>query len=315
MKNILVTGGAGFIGFNLSKKLLENGHKVICVDNLITGNLQNVKDLEKFPNFTFIEKNISDPSILEIEELRKLDKIYDMACPASPVDFSKIPLEILATCSVGVKNLLELAKKNNARILHASTSEVYGDPKEHPQKESYWGHANPYGPRACYDEGKRFAESLIYNYREKYNLNTAIVRIFNTYGPHMRPDDGRVVSNFINQALSNKSITVYGNGSQTRSFCFIEDEVDGIIKLMESKESGPINVGNPHEFTIKELAEKVINLIPNTSSKIIFNDLPKDDPAQRRPDISLAKEKLGWEPKIELEEGLKETIIYFQSIP
>jgi len=306
MKKILVTGGAGFIGSRLCQQLLE-GNRVICVDNLISSNRKNIKDLEKNKNFRFIKHDIIKP--FKIRE--KIDEIYNLACPASPADFSKFPIEILLTSSVGVKNMLDLAIRQKVKFLHTSTSEVYGDPKEHPQKEDYWGNVNPIGPRSCYDESKRFAESLIENYRKKYNLDTKIVRVFNTYGPKMRPNDGRVISNFIVQALKGKDLTVYGDGTQTRSFCYINDMVEGILQMMESHEHGPINLGNPDEYRVLDLAKKIIALI-NSKSKITFQSLPKDDPARRRPDITLAKKRLGWKPKVDLEEGLLKTIVCFK---
>ncbi len=313
-KTILITGGAGFIGSHLCEYFLKNDHKVVCLDNMITGNVKNINKLKKYENFVFIKHDIVKGLGKKIEsELKNLIYIYDLACPASPVDFSKLPMEILDVCSKGTQNLLELAKKYNVPFLQTSTSEVYGDPKEHPQKESYWGYTNCYGPRSCYDEGKRYAEALIYNYRKKYRLKTQIVRIFNTYGPQMRADDGRVVSTFIVQALHNKPITVFGDGKQTRSFCYIDDMVGGILKMSYSDEEGPINIGNPGEFTINELAEKVIKLT-DTKSKIIYKPLPKDDPRKRRPDITLAKKKLDWQPKISLDEGLKKTIEHFRKV-
>jgi len=308
MKKVLVTGGAGFIGSHLCQRLLEK-NRVICVDSLISGNRKNIENLEKDKNFRFVKHDIIKP--LKINE--KIDEIYNLACPASPADFPKFPIEILLTSSVGVKNMLDLAVKHKARFLHTSTSEIYGDPREHPQKESYWGNVNPIGPRSCYDEGKRFAESLIENYRKKYNLETKIVRVFNTYGPKMRSDDGRVITNFITQALKGKDLTVYGDGTQTRSFCYIIDMVEGIIKMMKSRETGPINLGNPDEYRILDLAKKVITLT-NSKSKITFRPLPQDDPTRRKPDVALAKKKLGWKPKISLEEGLKQTIEYFRKI-
>ncbi|MGB9911217.1 MAG: UDP-glucuronic acid decarboxylase family protein [Microgenomates group bacterium] len=309
MKTALVTGAAGFIGSNLCLKLLKLKIKVIGVDNFISGQKKNIEELKKYKNFDFIYHDIIKP--LKIKE--KIEEIWNLACPASPPDYSQFPIETLLVSSYGVKNMLDLAREKKAKFLHTSTSEVYGDPLVHPQKESYWGNVNPIGPRSCYDEGKRFAESLIENYRKKFGLETKIVRIFNTYGPRMRPDDGRVVSNFIVQALKGEPLTVYGDGSQTRSFCYIDDLIDGLIKMMISNENGPINLGNPGEFTVLQLAKLVLK-ITKSKSKIVFLPLPKDDPKQRRPDISLAKEKLGWEPKIKLEEGLKRTINYFARI-
>lgn len=294
----LVTGGAGFIGHHLIKRLLEQGHKVVCVDNLITGRQENLKNLD----IEFIEHDICEPLDLEC------DQIYNLACPASPVQFKKNPLLISKTCSVGSLNMLELAKQNKARILQASTSEVYGDPKEHPQKETYCGNVNPVGERACYDVGKRLAESMFMDYYRKHNLEVRIARIFNTYGPGLAKDDGRVISNFIEQALKGDDLTVYGDGSQTRSFQYIDDLIDALILMMNQNDfAGPVNIGNPDEISINRLAEKIIELI-GSKSKISYKNLPNDDPARRQPDISLAKEKLGWKPKISLDKGLVKTI-------
>ena len=305
----LITGGAGFIGNNLCKRLLNDGHKVICVDNLYTGQKRNIEPLMNNPNFKFINHNIIEP--LNIEE--KIDEIYNLACPASPPHYQKDPIFTLQTNFMGISNMLELAKKNNCKILQASTSEVYGDPLEHPQKESYWGHVNCVGIRSCYDEGKRCAETLCFNYINEYKVDVKIIRIFNTYGPSMDKDDGRVVTNFINQALFDKDITIYGDGTQTRSFQFVDDLIEAMIRVMKTDNTfhGPINLGNPNEFTIKELAEITLELIKDSKSKIVYVELPQDDPCKRKPDISLAKEKLGWEPKIQLREGLKKTIDYF----
>jgi UDP-glucuronate decarboxylase len=295
---ILVTGGAGFIGHHLIKRLLEQGHKVICVDNLVTGSRENLKGFD----IEFIEQDICEPLTLEC------DQIYNLACPASPVQFKKNPLLISKTCTLGSLNLLELAKKNKAQILQASTSEVYGDPKEHPQKETYNGNVNPTGPRACYDVGKRLAESMFMDYNRHHNVEVRIVRIFNTYGPGLAKDDGRVVSNFMEQALKGENLTVYGDGTQTRSFQYIDDLIDGLILMMNQNDfTGPVNMGNPNEITIKELAEKIIELTASKSA-ITYKDLPQDDPVRRQPDITLAKQKLGWEPKVGLAEGLKKTI-------
>jgi len=305
----LITGGAGFIGTNLCKRLLSDGHKVICVDNLYTGQKRNIEPLMNNPNFKFINHNIIEP--LNIEE--KIDEIYNLACPASPPHYQKDPIFTLQTNFMGMSNMLELANKNNCKILQASTSEVYGDPLEHPQKESYWGHVNCVGIRSCYDEGKRCAETLCFNYINEYKVDVKIIRIFNTYGPSMDKDDGRVVTNFINQALFDKDITIYGDGTQTRSFQFVDDLIEAMIRVMKTDNTfhGPINLGNPNEFTIKELAEITLELIKDSKSKIVYVELPQDDPCKRKPDISLAKEKLGWEPKIQLREGLKKTIDYF----
>ena len=305
----LITGGAGFIGTNLCKRLLNDGHKVICVDNLYTGQKRNIEPLMNNPNFKFINHNIIEP--LNIEE--KIDEIYNLACPASPPHYQKDPIFTLQTNFMGISNMLELAKKNNCKILQASTSEVYGDPLEHPQKESYWGHVNCVGIRSCYDEGKRCAETLCFNYINEYKVDVKIIRIFNTYGPSMDKDDGRVVTNFINQALFDKDITIYGDGTQTRSFQFVDDLIEAMIRVMKTDNTfhGTINLGNPNEFTIKELAEITLELIKDSKSKIVYVELPQDDPCKRKPDISLAKEKLGWEPKIKLREGLKKTIDYF----
>ena len=307
--NVLVTGGAGFIGTNLCKRLLKDGKKVICVDNLFTGKMRNIKPLMSNINFKFIKHDIIEP--LNIEE--KIDEIYNLACPASPPNYQKDPLFTIKTNFIGMINMLELAKKNNCKILQASTSEVYGDPLEHPQKESYWGHVNSFGIRSCYDEGKRCAETLCFNYINKYGVDVKIIRIFNTYGPFMDKDDGRVVSNFINQALYNQNITIYGDGTQSRSFQFVDDLIEAMIRVMKTDNNfhGPINLGNPNEFNIKTLAEIILELIKDSKSRIIYVELPKDDPCKRKPDISLAKEKLGWEPKIQLKEGLIKTIDYF----
>lgn len=305
----LITGGAGFIGTNLCKRLLNDGHKVICVDNLYTGQMRNIEPLMNNPNFKFINHDIIKP--LNIEE--KIDEIYNLACPASPPHYQKDPIFTIQTNFMGISNMLEIAKKNKCKILQASTSEVYGDPLEHPQKETYWGHVNCVGIRSCYDEGKRCAETLCFNYINEYGVDVKIIRIFNTYGPSMDKDDGRVVTNFINQALYDKDITIYGDGTQTRSFQFVDDLIEAMIRVMKTDNTfhGPINLGNPNEFTIKELAEITLELIKDSKSKIIYEELPQDDPCKRKPDISLAKEKLGWEPKIQLREGLKKTIDYF----
>src|SRR3989344_557047 len=303
----LLTGGAGFIGSHLAERLLGMGERVICVDNLITGNLDNIKHLRSNPNFQFIKHDICQPFAVK----EKIDFIENLACPASPIDYRKLPLATLKVNSQGTKNMLDLARHHKARFFHTSTSEVYGDPKEHPQSESYLGNVNPYGERSCYDEGKRFAEALVYIYRHDHGVNTGMIRIFNTYGPRMRPRDGRVVSTFIRQALAGEDLTVYGDGSQTRSFCYIDDQIDAQIKMIYSNEEGPVNVGNPCEFTMLELARKVIELT-GSGSRIVFEPLPPDDPTQRQPDITLAKVKLDWAPKIELDEGLVKTIDWFK---
>lgn len=306
---ILITGGAGFIGSHLCKKMIDAGNQVVCVDNLYTGSENNIQELLENKNFEFIKHNIIVPL-----ELSGLDQIYNLACPASPPHYQKDPVFTTKTSVIGSLNMLELAKKNNAVILQGSTSEVYGDPKIHPQPENYWGNVNPIGIRACYDEGKRCAETLFFDYHRFHGLDIRVVRIFNTYGPNMDPRDGRVVSNFINQALKNEDLTIYGDGSQTRSFQYIDDLLKGMVLMMNNKKKfvGPVNMGNPDEFMVKELAEKVLAMIPESKSKIIFQDLPQDDPKQRKPDISLAKKELDWEPKIRLEEGLKKTIEYFR---
>ncbi|MCX6230929.1 MAG: SDR family oxidoreductase [Bacteroidetes bacterium] len=308
-KKVLVTGGAGFLGSHLCERLLNDGHEVICLDNYFTGQKQNVVHLLNNPYFEIIRHDVTMPFFIEVDE------IYNLACPASPIHYQYNAIKTVKTSVMGAINMLGLAKRIKARILQASTSEVYGDPEIHPQTEDYWGHVNPIGIRACYDEGKRCAETLFVNYHRQNNIDIKIVRIFNTYGPKMHPHDGRVVSNFIVQALQNQDITIFGDGSQTRSFQYVDDLINGMIKMMAtgSDFTGPVNIGNPNEFTILELAEKVIKLI-GCKSKIVFEPLPADDPLQRQPDISLAKEKLNWEPKIELEEGLTKTIAYFKSI-
>ena len=306
MKTILVTGGAGFIGSHLCERLLTDDHKVICLDNLFTGSLDNIEVLKSNINFEFVNHDITKPYFRD-----GIDEIYNLACPASPIHYQSNPIKTVKTCTIGVINMLGLAKKNNAKILQASTSEVYGDPDVHPQKEDYNGNVNTLGFRSCYDEGKRCAETLFMDYKREHNLNIKIVRIFNTYGPNMTKNDGRVVSNFILQALQNDNITIYGDGSQTRSFQFIDDLVEGLIKMMNSDNVGPINLGNPIELSMTDLAYKVIKLT-NSSSDIIYKKLPKDDPKRRKPDISLAKSTLDWSPVIDLETGLKKTINYFK---
>lgn len=307
-KKILVTGGAGFIGSHLCKRLLERGHRVICLDNFFTGIKANIKDLLSNPNFELMSHDVTLPINVEVNQ------IYHLACPASPVRYQYNPVETVKTNVMGTINVLDLAKRTKSRILQASTSEIYGDPTQHPQKESYWGNVNPLSIRACYDEGKRCAETLCMDYHRQHGVDIRIVRIFNTYGPNMDINDGRVVSNFIVQALRNQSITIYGDGDQTRSFQYIDDLIDGMITMMENNEGfiGPVNLGNPDEIAIGDLARKVLEMIPESESKIIVCKLPEGDPQQRQPDISLAKEKLNWEPKIKLEEGLKKTIEYFK---
>ena len=307
MKRILVTGGGGFIGSHLCEKLLQNNNEVICLDNFYTGRKSNIRHLLTNDHFEVIRHDIIEPILIEV------DQIYNLACPASPIHYQYNPVKTVKTNVMGAINMLGLAKRIGARVLQASTSEVYGDPLVHPQDESYWGNVNCLGLRSCYDEGKRVAESLFFNYHRQNNVDIRVVRIFNTYGPRMLANDGRVVSNFIVQALRNEDITVYGDGSQTRSFCYINDLVDGLIKMMNNEtELGPVNLGNPGEFTILELAQKVINFV-GSSSKIINQPLPDDDPTRRRPDISKAKKVLDWEPKIPLDEGLKKAIEYFRS--
>ena len=310
-KTCLVAGGAGFIGSHMVRRLLKDGYKVICVDNLCTGSKDNIKDLMDNQDFKFLEHDIKEKLAID----GPVDYIFTLASRASPIDFSKFPLDILITNSRGTHNLLNIAKEKGARFLEASTSEVYSDPKEHPQKETYWGNVNPRGERSCYDESKRFSEALCMAFYNKFGVDVRIARIFNTYGPNMRKDDGRVVPNFITQALEGKPLTIYGDGKQTRSFCFVEDEVDGLLKLMfkEGISGDVFNIGNPGEFTMLELAEKVKEITGN-SSELVFKDLPEDDPEKRRPDITKAKEVLGWEPKVLLDEGLRKTIEYFKDL-
>ncbi|QNL21162.1 SDR family oxidoreductase [Hyphobacterium sp. CCMP332] len=306
-KRILITGGAGFLGSHLCEKLLNEGNEVICLDNYFTGSKENIVHLRDNPFFEVIRQDVIHPYYAEV------DQIYNLACPASPVHYQYNPIKTIKTSVMGAINTLGLAKRTKARVLQASTSEVYGDPKVHPQEESYWGNVNPIGPRACYDEGKRCAETLFMNYHTQNGVDIRIIRIFNTYGPRMNENDGRVVSNFIVQALKGQDITIYGEGLQTRSFCYVDDLVNGMYKLMNSKESlhMPINIGNPNEFTIKQLAEKVID-ITGSSSKLVYKPLPADDPMQRQPNIDKAREKLSWEPSIMLDEGLKNTVAYFE---
>lgn len=309
MKQILVTGGAGFIGSHLCERLLKDGNNVICMDNYFTGLKQNIVHLLDNPYFELVRHDVTFPYYVEVDE------IYNLACPASPIHYQFDPVSTTKTSVIGAINMLGLAKRTKARILQASTSEVYGDPIVHPQEESYWGNVNPIGLRSCYDEGKRCAETLFMDYHRQNKVDVKIIRIFNTYGPRMRPDDGRVVSNFIMQALKGEDITIYGDGKQTRSFQYVDDLVEGMVRMMASENfTGPVNLGNPREFTMLELAELVLKMT-NSKSKIIFTPLPSDDPKQRKPDITLAKEKLnGWEPKIRLEEGLIDTIKYFKSL-
>jgi len=304
---IVVTGGAGFIGSHLCKALLEQNNRVVCIDNLHTGNKENIKPFLKNPQFKFIRHDVSE-SFSE-----SADQIYNLACPASPVHYQKNPVYTFKTNIFGIYNVLSLAHKCGARVLQASTSEVYGDPLEHPQKESYWGNVNPVGVRSCYDEGKRAAEAICMDFHRQYKVDVRIARIFNTYGPNMLPDDGRVVSNFIMQALRNEPLTVYGSGVQTRSFCFVSDLIDGLIKLMNSDIAGPVNLGNPVECSVLELAEEIISL-SRSSSHIVKRPIPEDDPKRRKPDISLAKSRLGWKPKVEMRDGLMETIEYFRGL-
>ncbi len=311
MKTILVTGGAGFLGSHLCELLIKKGNEVICLDNLFTGNLKNISHLEKNPNFRFIEHDIIEP--IYFDDI-KIDQIYNLACPASPIHYQFNPVRTVKANTIGVINVLGIAKKHGARVLQASTSEIYGDPLEHPQKESYRGNVNTIGERACYDEGKRVAETLFFDYHREHGLDIRVARIFNTYGPRMYEFDGRVVSNFIVQALKGSPITIYGNGKQTRSFCYVDDLISGLYKLMnKSNFTGPVNIGNPGEFTMIELARMVIEMT-GSKSKIIHKELPQDDPKKRKPDISLAKKELKWEPKIKIRTGLEKTIEYFSKI-
>lgn len=309
IKRILVTGGAGFLGSHICERLMDDGHDVICVDNFFTSQKSNVQHLIGKPNFELIRHDVTHPLWLEVDE------IYNMACPAAPGHYQYNPIKTMKTSVMGAINMLGMAKRCNAKILQASTSEIYGDPDVHPQPESYRGNVNPIGPRACYDEGKRAAETLFFDYHRTNNVNIRVVRIFNTYGPRMHPFDGRVVSNFIRQALAGEDITIFGDGSQTRSFCYRDDLVEAIIRMMNGSDDfvGPVNIGNQGEFTIKELAEHVIELT-GSGSKIVYRDLPADDPKQRQPDITLAKKHLDWEPKVPLAEGLKKTIEWFRSV-
>lgn len=309
MKRILITGGAGFIGSHLCERLLNEGNDVICLDNYFTGQKQNIAHLIGHRYFELVRHDVTTPYFVEVDE------IYNLACPASPVHYQYNPIKTVKTSVMGAINMLGLAKRIRAKVLQASTSEVYGNPEQHPQNEAYWGHVNPIGPRACYDEGKRCAETLFVNYHEQNNVRIKIIRIFNTYGPRMHPNDGRVVSNFIVQALRGEDITIYGTGEQTRSFQYVDDLLEGMTRMMNTADNitGPVNIGNPGEFTMLELAEKVIKMT-GTKSKIIFKPLPQDDPMQRRPDISYAKKILDWEPKVNLDEGLEKTIHFFKSV-
>lgn len=308
-KRILVTGGAGFVGSHLCDRLLDAGHEVICLDNMYTGTKRNIDHLHANPRFEFMRHDVCFPVYVEVDE------IYNLACPASPVHYQHDPVQTTKTCVHGAINMLGLAKRLRCRILQASTSEVYGDPSVHPQTEDYWGHVNPIGIRSCYDEGKRCAETLFFDYRRQHGIEIKVARIFNTYGPRMHPADGRVVSNFVVQALKGEAITIFGDGQQTRSFCYVDDLVDGLIRLMESpaEVTGPVNIGNPNEFSMRELAEAVLAQV-DTASQLTTLPLPADDPKQRQPNIDIAREKLGWEPKIQLREGLTKTIAYFRGL-
>ena len=309
MKRVLITGGAGFLGSHLCDRLLKEGHDVLCVDNFFTGSKTNIAHLIGNPYFELMRHDVTFPLYVEV------DQIYNLACPASPVHYQFDPVQTTKTSVHGAINMLGLAKRVKARIFQASTSEVYGDPAVHPQPESYWGNVNPIGPRSCYDEGKRCAETLFFDYHAQNNLDIKVVRIFNTYGPRMHPNDGRVVSNFIVQALKGEDITIYGDGSQTRSFCYVDDLIEGFVRMMDTEAgfTGPVNLGNPNEFSMLELAEKVLQLVGG-QSKLVYQPLPTDDPRQRQPNIELAKEKLGWVPQVQLEDGLKETISYFRKL-
>ena len=308
-KRILVTGGAGFVGSHLCERLLKDGHEVYCLDNYFTGQKRNIEHLMDHPSFEVIRHDVTQPFLIEA------DQIYNLACPASPVHYQYNPIKTIKTSVMGAINMLGLAKRISARILQASTSEVYGNPQVHPQPESYWGHVNPMGERSCYDVGKRAAETLFRDYHVQNDVDIKIVRIFNTYGPRMNPDDGRVVSNFIVQALKNEDITVYGKGDQTRSFQYVDDLVEGMVRMMNSEDgfTGPVNIGNPQEFTILELAQRIIELT-GSQSKIVYRPLPSDDPLRRKPDIDLAKRKLDWSPNVDLDRGLKKTIAFFETI-
>ncbi len=308
MNSLLITGGAGFIGSHLCERLLERGNEVLCVDNLFTGRKKNIEHLLEHHYFEFLRHDITFPLYVEV------DQIYNLACPASPIHYQRDPVQTVKTSVHGCINMLGLAKRTKARILQASTSEVYGMPQVHPQPEDYWGHVNPIGPRACYDEGKRAAETLFFDYHRQHGLDIRVVRLFNTFGPQMALDDGRVISNFIVSALQNKPISIYGDGSQTRSFCYVDDMVDGLINMMEQDDlMGPVNMGNPDEVSIKKLADEIIQLT-DSDSEVTFETLPEDDPMQRKPDISLAKDRLNWEAKTDRSEGLRQTIDYFRKV-
>ena len=308
-KRVLVTGGAGFLGSHLCRKLLGRGDEVLCLDNFFTGTRDNLIDLLPSPHFELMRHDVTFPLYVEVDE------IFNLACPASPIHYQHDPVQTTKTSVHGAINMLGLAKRTGAKILQASTSEVYGDPKEHPQTEAYWGHVNPIGPRSCYDEGKRCAETLFFDYQRQHQLRIKVARIFNTFGPNMHPNDGRVVSNFIMQALRNEPITIYGDGAQTRSFCYVDDLIEGFIRLMDSPDdfTGPVNLGNPGEFSMLELAEQIIDLT-ESSSQLVYKPLPHDDPRQRQPDITLAKTALGWEPRIDLRDGLSSSIEYFRGM-
>ena len=310
LKRVLVSGGAGFLGSHLCDRLVEQGHDVICLDNLFTSQKSNIAHLLDLPNFEFVRHDVTEPIVLEVDE------IYNLACPAAPGHYQYNPIKTIKTSVLGAIHMLGIAKRVGARILHASTSEVYGDPTVHPQTEDYRGNVNPIGPRACYDEGKRAAETLMFDYHRQNGVDIRVIRIFNTYGPRMHPYDGRVVSNFIRQALAGEPITLYGDGTQTRSFCYVSDLIDGMLAMMagEPDFTGPVNLGNPHEFTIRELAEAVVRLSGSSSRVEVDRALPEDDPLQRKPDISLAGDRLGWAPKVQLEDGLARTIEFFRSI-
>jgi len=309
-KRVLVTGGAGFLGSHLCERLLSMGCDVLCIDNFYSGTKDNVTDLLGNPHFELMRHDITFPLYVEVDE------IYNLACPASPIHYQRDPVQTTKTSVHGAINMLGLAKRVKAKILQASTSEVYGDPEVHPQREDYWGHVNPIGLRSCYDEGKRCAETLFFDYYRQHGLQIRVTRIFNTYGPKMHPNDGRVVSNFIVQALGNKDITIFGDGSQTRSFQYVDDLIEALVRMMENDKgfTGPVNLGNPSEFTIRQLAEKILGFIPESVSKLVFKPLPSDDPMQRKPDISVAQAQLGWTPKVPLEEGLIKTIDYFRRL-